>query len=73
MLERATRQCVTSPTIDDVPASQLAPFLAHGEHVQQPLGGMLVCPSPALITRRIHPAGQKVRGARGHVADDDQV
>ena len=49
ILERATRECITSPQIA-ITSPSSRPVAADGQRVQQRLGRMSWAPSPALIT-----------------------
>ncbi|GAA3146248.1 hypothetical protein GCM10020001_081760 [Nonomuraea salmonea] len=57
----------------DLAALEIAEAAAHGEGVEQRLGGVLVGAVAGVDDAAVHPVGQAVRRAGRAVADDDRV
>ena len=73
MFERATRECMTSPTIQIVRAVERAEPLAQRVDVEQRLRRVLVLAVAGVDDARRRPAGDQRGGADVRRADDDQV
>ena len=73
MFERATRECMTSPTIQIVQPVERAEPLAQRVDVEQRLRGVLVLAVAGVDDRGVDPAGDERGRADVRRADDDQV
>ena len=73
MFERATREWVTSPTIQMLRPSSVAEPLAQRVDVEQRLGRVLVLAVAGVDHRGGRPARDELGGADVRGADDDQV
>ena len=72
-LDRATRECLTSPTMAMRSPPERAPLLLDREAVEQGLGGVLVPAVAGVDHRAVDPRGHLPGHARRRVADDDGV